>query len=44
MVSIRKAIAYEKFCEYRTKLHPKTISKAIANLIAPHPVFGDCSC
>ena len=34
----------EEFCEYRTKLHPKTVPKSIANLIAPHPVFGDCSC
>ena len=38
-----KAGHFEEFCDYRLKLHPKTVPKSIANLIKPHPIFGDCS-
>ena len=40
---MHKAKSSKASCEYRTKLHPKTVPKSLANLIAPHPVFGDCS-
>ena len=39
----KKAESFKEFCEYLTKLHPKTVPKSVANLIAPHPIFGDCS-
>lgn len=40
---MHKAKSSKESCDYRTKLHPKTVPKSIANLISPHPVFGDCS-
>ncbi len=39
----KKAGSFKEFCEHLTKLHPKTVPKSVANLIPPHPVFGDCS-
>jgi hypothetical protein len=40
---MHKATSSKESCDYRTKLHPKTVPKSIANLISPHPVFGVCS-
>lgn len=39
----KQAESFKQFCEYRRKLHPKTVPKSVARLIAPHPLFGNCS-
>ena len=40
---LKKPLSSKQICEYRIKLHPKTVPKSIASLIQPHPVFGNCS-
>lgn len=40
---LKKPLSSKQVCEYRIKLHPKTVPKSIASLIQPHPVFGNCS-